>query len=60
MLQQVIVELDPDVDAQTVAAAVRRCASRPSYQRRVAWALQAHPGLLTGDAHLAPLRAIPG
>ena len=59
VLQQVIVELDPDVDAQTVAAAVRRCASRPSYQRRVAWALQAHPGLLTGDAHLAPLRAIP-
>ena len=31
----------------------------PSYQRQLAWALQAHPGLLTGDGHLAPLRAIP-
>jgi hypothetical protein len=59
VIHQVIAELDPDVDAQIVAAAVRRCAPRPSYQRRVAWALQAQPGLLTGDGHLAPLRAIP-
>lgn len=59
VIQQVIAELDPDVDAQTVAVAVRRCAARPSYQRRVAWALEAVPGLLTGDGYLAPLRAIP-
>lgn len=59
VIQQVLAELDPDLDAQIVAAAVHRCVSRRSYQRRVAWALEAHPGLLTGDAHLAPLRAIP-
>jgi hypothetical protein len=59
VIHQVLAVLDPDVDAQTVAAAVRRCAPRPSYQRRVAWALEAQPGLLTGDGHLAPLRAIP-
>ena len=59
VIHEVLAELDPDLDVQTVAAAVHRCASRPSYQRQVAWALQAHPGLLTGDGHLAPLRAIP-
>ncbi|MFN2495743.1 MAG: hypothetical protein ABR608_07535 [Pseudonocardiaceae bacterium] len=59
VIHQVIAELDPDADQATVAAAVRRCAPRPSYQRRLAWALEAQPGLLTGDGHLAPLRAIP-
>jgi hypothetical protein len=59
VIHQVLGELDPNADRQAVAAAVRRCAPRPSYQRRVAWALQAQPGLLTGEGHLAPLRAIP-
>jgi hypothetical protein len=59
VIHRVIAELDPHVDAQTIAAAMRRCAPRPSYQRRVAWALETQPGLLTGDGHLAPLRAIP-
>ena len=59
VIYQVIAELDPDIDRDTIAAAVRRCAPRPSYQRRLAWALEAQPGLLTGDGHLAPLRAIP-
>lgn len=59
VIHQVIAKLDPHVDRDTVAAAARRCAPRPSYQRRVGWALEAQPGLLTGDGHLAPLRAIP-
>ncbi len=59
VIHQVITELDPHADRDTIAAAVRRCAPRPSYQRRVGWALEAQPGLLTGDGHLAPLRAIP-
>jgi hypothetical protein len=59
VIQQVIAQLDPHADPDTVTAAVRRCAPRPSYQRRVAWALEAQPGLLSGDGHLAPLRAIP-
>ena len=32
---------------------------RPSYQQKLAWALEDNPALLTGDGHLAPLRAIP-
>ena len=59
VIQQVIDQLDPHADPDTVTAAVRRCAPRPSYQRRVAWVLEAQPGLLSGDGHLAPLRAIP-
>jgi hypothetical protein len=59
VIHQMIAELDPHADCETIAAAVRRCAPRPSYQRRLAWALEAQPGLLTGDGHLAPLRAIP-
>jgi hypothetical protein len=59
VIHQVIAELDPHADPEAIAAAVRRWAPRPSYQRRLAWALEAQPGLLTGDGHLAPLRAIP-
>ena len=33
VIHEMLAELDPDVDVQTVAAAVHRCASRPSYQR---------------------------
>ena len=33
-------------------------ASRPSYQQKLAWALEDNPRLLTGEGHLAPLRAI--
>jgi hypothetical protein len=59
VIHHLIAELDPHADRETIAAAVRQCAPRPSYQRRVAWALEAQPGLLSGDGHLAPLRAIP-
>jgi hypothetical protein len=55
----IIAELDPGVSRDAVAAAVRRSAPRPSYQQKLAWALEDRPGLLTGEGHLAPLRAIP-
>jgi len=55
----IIAGLDPDVSAGTVAAAVRQAAPRPAYQQKLAWALEGHPALLTGEGHLAPLRAIP-
>lgn len=58
VIHKLITELDPLVEADTVAAAVRQCAPRPSYQQKLAWALETQPGLLTGDGHLAPLRAI--
>jgi hypothetical protein len=55
----IITGLDPDASRDAVAAAVRRWAPRPSYQQKLAWALEANPQLLTGEGHLAPLRAIP-
>lgn len=59
VIHNVIAELDPYAGRETIAAAVRRSAPRPSYQQKLAWALEAHPALLSGDGHLAPLRAIP-
>lgn len=59
VIHNMIVELDPHPDRETIAAAVRASAPRPSYQQRLAWALEAQPALLTGQGHLAPLRAIP-
>jgi hypothetical protein len=59
VIHNLIAGLDPDADRETIAAAVRRSAPRPSYQQKLAWALEAHPALLTGDGHLAPLRAVP-
>ncbi len=59
VIHAIIAGLDPDVSHEIVAAAVRRAAPRPAYQRQLAWALEEHPALLTGDGHLAPLRAIP-
>jgi hypothetical protein len=59
VIHNLIAGLDPDADRETVAAAVRRSAPRSSYQQKLAWTLEAHPALLAGDGHLAPLRAIP-
>ncbi len=55
----IVAGLDPAAGRETVAGAVRRRAPRPSYQQQLAWALEDNPALLTGDAHLAPLRAVP-
>lgn len=55
----IVATLDPGAASETVADAVRGSAPRPSYQQKLAWALEGNPALLTGDAHLSPLRAIP-
>jgi hypothetical protein len=55
----IVAGLDPGASGDAVAGAVRRAAPRTAYQRQLAWALERQPSLLTGDAHLAPLRAIP-
>jgi uncharacterized protein YidB (DUF937 family) len=54
----IITGLDPAASQDAVAAAVRRSAPRPSYQQKLAWALEDNPRLLTGEAHLAPLRSV--
>lgn len=58
VIHALITELDPHAGRELIAEAVRRSAPRPSYQQKLAWALEANPALLTGDGHLAPLRAI--
>jgi hypothetical protein len=59
VIHALVTELDPRADPELIADAVRRSAPRSSYQQKLAWALEANPRLLTGDGHLAPLRAIP-
>jgi hypothetical protein len=59
VIHGLITALDPGAGRGTVADAVRRSASRPSCQQKLAWALEENPALLTRDGHLAPLRAIP-
>ncbi|MQA12594.1 MAG: hypothetical protein GEV09_00030 [Pseudonocardiaceae bacterium] len=59
VIHKLVAGLDPDADRVTVAAAVRQSAPRPSYQQKLAWVLEDRPSLLTGEGHLAPLRAIP-
>jgi len=59
VIHGIVAVLDPGAGRETVADAVRRSAPRPSYQQKLAWALEENPALLTGDGHLAPLRAIP-
>jgi hypothetical protein len=59
VIHALIAVLDPGARRELVAGAVRRSAPQPAYQQRLAWALEANPALLTGDGHLAPLRAIP-
>jgi hypothetical protein len=59
VIHAIVSGLDPGASQEAVAAAVRQAAPRTAYQRQVAWALEEHPALLTGEAHLSPLRAIP-
>jgi hypothetical protein len=59
VIHGIITALDPGAGRETVARVVRQAAPRPSYQQKLAWALEENPALLTGDGQLAPLRAIP-
>ncbi|MBS4730419.1 hypothetical protein MSM1_19525 [Mycobacterium sp. SM1] len=58
VIYAVIAQLDPAADRDVIATAVRKLASRPTHQRKIGWALEAQPELLTGAGYLAPVRAI--
>jgi hypothetical protein len=58
VIYDVIAQLDPAADRDVIATSVRKLASRPTHQRKIGWALEAQPELLTGAGHLAPVRAI--
>ena len=54
----IIAVIDPGVLAETVTAAVHAAAPRAGQRRRLAWALQDDPGLLTGAGARAPVPSV--
>lgn len=60
VIHAVVAEIDPRVGYDTVADVVVRSCRQRAYQQKLAWAIESDPALLTGDAHRAPLRVIPG
>ncbi len=55
VLAAVVTVADPSLTADTVAAAALRVFSKPSNLRKLAWAVEENPGLLTGDGARAPV-----
>lgn len=58
ILIEVITAVDPDFDAAAAADAVLAVTSRAGERRRLAWALQDHPELLTGTGAQAPVPSV--
>jgi hypothetical protein len=54
----IVAVIDPAVPAQTVVSAVHAVAARSGQRRRLAWALEAEPGLLTGAGARAPMPSV--
>jgi integrase len=58
VLTAIISGLDPSLPADMVAGAARRVFARQGNLRRLAWAVEARPSLLTGDGAQAPAAAV--
>ena len=58
VLTGIITGLDPSLSAGVVADAAGRVFARQGKLRRLAWAVEANPGLLTGDGAQAPAAAV--
>jgi hypothetical protein len=54
----IIAVIDPDIPAETIAAATLAAAPATGQRRRLAWALQDHPELLTGAGARAPVPSV--
>jgi hypothetical protein len=50
--------LEPSLPAETVTAAIGRVFSKPTHLRRLAWAIEDHPDLLTGRGEQAPTMGV--
>ncbi len=59
VIHAVVAELDPHVDFATIVGVLNLSCRQHAYRQKLAWAIEADPTLLTGEAHLAPLRVIP-
>lgn len=53
-ISAIVARLEPTLPASQVAVAIGRAAATPAVRRRLAWALQAEPGLLTGAGASGP------
>jgi hypothetical protein len=58
VLTAAVTVADPSLTADAVAAAALRVFSKPSNLRKLAWAVEDNPGLLTGDGTRAPVMGI--
>lgn len=58
VLTEVINALEPALSRHTVSAAIGRVFSKPGYLRRLAWAIEEWPELLTGQAAQAPMAGV--
>lgn len=55
---EIVSRIDPMLDVQTVQASVRAAAPQPGQRRRLAWALDKQPELLTGAGARAPVPTV--
>ena len=58
MIAGIVAAIDPAVPAGTVVSAVHAVAARSGQRRRLAWALEDEPGLLTGAGARAPMPSV--
>jgi len=55
---EVVARIDPLLDVEAVQASVRAAAPQSGQRRRLAWAVEDHPELLTGAGAQAPVPAV--
>ena len=58
VLIDLVTSIDPALDTQLVRVSIGAAAPQTGQRRRLAWALQDHPGLLTGAGAQAPVPAV--
>jgi hypothetical protein len=58
VLINLVASIDPALDTPIVTAAISAAAPQPGQRRRLAWALEDHPELLTGAGAQAPVPAV--
>lgn len=58
VLIDLVASIDPVLDVQLVTVAIRTAAPQPGQRRRLAWALQDRPELLTGAGAQAPVPSV--
>jgi hypothetical protein len=58
VLAAAVTAADPSLTADTVTAATQRVFSKTANLRKLAWAIEGNPGLLTGDGARAPVMGV--